>query len=196
MHIYNKSYNEALMSYSQRSSILSLLFKKGDPLCLDNYRPISLLNADLKLISHVLAQHLKKVLPNIINLDQTGYVVKHRFIGFNFRQIQDIIDYADIYKIEGAILFVDFTKAFDSLEWNFMLNTLKHFGFNGSFINWVNTLHTDIQTCVINNGWVSEMFKNTREIRQAILYQLYCLSCQWKSWLQDLETVKLSRDFK
>ena len=163
--IYNKSYNEALMSYSQRSSILSLLFKKGDPLCLDNYRPISLLNVDLKLISHVLAQRLKKVLPKIINVDQTGYV-KNRFIGFNLRQIQDIIDYADIYKIEGAIIFVDFTKAFDSLEWNFMLNTLKHFGFNESFINWVKTLYTDIQTCVMNNGWVSEMFKNTRGIRQ------------------------------
>ena len=153
------------MSYSQRSSILSLLFKKGDPLCLDNYRPISLLNVDLKLISHVLAQRLKKVLPNIINVDQTGYV-KNRFIGFNLRQIQDIIDYADIYKIEGAIIFVDFAKAFDSLEWNFMLNTLKHFGFNESFINWVKTLYTDIQTCVMNNGWVSEMFKNTRGIRQ------------------------------
>jgi hypothetical protein len=37
------------MSYSQRLSILSLLFKKGDPLCLDNYRPISLLNVDLKV---------------------------------------------------------------------------------------------------------------------------------------------------
>ena len=162
--IYNKSYNEALMSYSQRSSILSLLFKKGDPLCLDNYRPISLLNVDLKLISHVLAQRLKTVLPNIINVDQTGYV-KNRFIGFNLRQIQDIIDYADIYKIEGAIIFVDLTKAFDSLEWNFMLNTLKHFGFNESFINWVKTLYTDIQTCVMNNGWISEMFKNTRGIR-------------------------------
>jgi hypothetical protein len=78
--IYNKSYNEALMSYSQRSSILSLLFKKGDPLCLDNYLPISLLNVDLKLISHVLAQRLKKVLPKIINVDQTGYV-KNRFQG-------------------------------------------------------------------------------------------------------------------
>ena len=154
------------MSYSQRSSILSLLFKKGDPLCLDNYRPISLLNVDLKLISHVLAQRLKKVLPTIINVDQTGYV-KNRFIDFNLRQIQDIIDYADICKIEGAIIFVDFTKAFDSLEWNFMLNTLKHFGFNESFINWVKTLYTDIQTCVMNNGWVSEMFKNTRGIRQA-----------------------------
>jgi hypothetical protein len=162
--IYNKRYNEALISYSQRSSILSLLFKKGDPLCLDNYRPISLLIVDLKLISHVLAQRLRKVLPKIINVDQTGYV-QNRFIGFNIRQIQDIIDYADIYKIEGAIIFVDFTKVFGSLEWNFMLNTLKHFGFNESFINWVKTLYTDIQTCVMNNGWVSEMFKNTREIR-------------------------------
>ena len=163
--IYNKSYNEALMSYSQRSSILSLLYKKGDHLCLDNYRPISLLNVDFKLISHVLAQRLKKVLSKIINVDQTGYV-KNRFVGFNLRQIQDIIDHADIYKIEGATIFVDFTKAFDSLEWNFMLNTLKHFGFNESFINWVKTLYTDIQTCVMNNGWVSEMFKNTRGIRQ------------------------------
>ena len=72
--IYNKSYNEALLSYSQRSSILSLLFKKGDTLCLDNYRPISLLNVNLKLISHVLAQRLKKDLSKIINVDQTVYV--------------------------------------------------------------------------------------------------------------------------
>jgi hypothetical protein len=49
---------------------------------------ISLLNVDLKLISHVLAQRLKNVLPKIINVDQTGYV-KNRFIGFNLRQIQD-----------------------------------------------------------------------------------------------------------
>jgi hypothetical protein len=50
-----------------------------------------------------------------VYLDQTGYV-KNRFIGFNLRQIQDIIDYADIYKIEGAIIFVDFTKAFNEVK--------------------------------------------------------------------------------
>jgi hypothetical protein len=42
-----------------------------------------------------------------------------------------------------------------------MLLTLKRFGFNDSFVNWVNTMYTDIQTCVINNGWISEMFRNT-----------------------------------
>ena len=105
---------------------------------------------DLKILSHVLAQRLKKLLPKLINEDQTGYV-KNRFIGFNLRQIQDIMDYAESNGIDRAIIFVDFTKAFDSLEWEFMLGVLKHFGFNESFISWVETLYKGIQTCVINN---------------------------------------------
>ena len=46
-----------------------------------------------------------------------------------------------------------------------MLLTVKRFGFNDSFVNWVQTMHTDIQTCVINNGWISNMLRNTRGIR-------------------------------
>jgi hypothetical protein len=41
-----------------------------------------------------------------------------------------------------------------------MLSTLKHYGFNYSFVTWVETLYNNIQTCVINNGWISEIFKN------------------------------------
>ena len=76
-------------------------------------RPISLLNVDLKLLSYTLAQRLKKILSKLINEYQTGYI-KNRFIGFNLRQIQNIIDYSNIYKIEGAIIFLGFSKAFDS----------------------------------------------------------------------------------
>jgi hypothetical protein len=39
-------------------------------------------------------------------------------------------------------------------SWDFMLSTLKHYGFNYSFVTWVETLHNNIQTCVINNGWI------------------------------------------
>jgi hypothetical protein len=113
---------------------------------------------------------LNKLLPKIINEDQTGYV-KNRFIGFNLRQIQYIIDYADLYKIEGAIIFIDFSKTFYSLEWDFMFGTLKHFSFSESVISWVKTPYSDIQTCVMNNGWVSENFKNSRGNREDVLYQ-------------------------
>ena len=77
-----------------------------------------------------------------------------------------MIDYAETYRIDGAIVFVDFSKAYDSLEWNFMFTVLKHFGFNDSFIRWVKTLYSDIQTCIINNGWVSQTFKNFRCVLQ------------------------------
>ena len=151
------------MTYSQRSSVLALLFKKGDPLLLDIFRPISLLNVDLKILSHVLAQRLKKILSKLINEDQTGYI-KNRFIWFNLRQIKDIIDDADIYKMEGSLVFIDF-----------MLLILKRFGFNDSFVNWVNTMYIDIQTCVINNGWISEMFRNTRGMsRVSLVGPLVC----------------------
>jgi hypothetical protein len=95
---YYKSYKENMSTYSQRSIVMALLFKKGDPLLLDNFRSISLLNVDLKILSYVLSQRLKKILSKIINEDQTGYI-KDRCIGFNLRQIHDIIDYADMYYI-------------------------------------------------------------------------------------------------
>jgi hypothetical protein len=63
------------------------------------------------------------VLPSIIHSDQKGYV-KNRYIGFNIRQIQDVIDHSEKFNIEGAILFLDFTNAFDSLEWSFMTECL------------------------------------------------------------------------
>jgi hypothetical protein len=66
-----------------------------------------------------------------------------------------------------ANFFVDFIKSFDTLELYFILNTLKHFGFNNhSFIRWVHTLYADIQTCVWNKGCVSVIFKNFWWIRQ------------------------------
>jgi hypothetical protein len=179
--VLNKGNDGQCFTYSQRTSILTLLFKKGGHLNLDNYRPVSLLNVDFKILSYVLAQRLNKLLPKIINEDQTGYM-KNRFIGFNLRQIHDIIDYADLYKIEGAIIFIDFSKPFYSLEWDFMFGTLKHFRFSESVISWVKTLYSDIQTCVMNNGWVSENFKNSRGKRQDVLYQRCYLFYLSKSW--------------
>ncbi|VDI15400.1 blast:LINE-1 retrotransposable element ORF2 protein [Mytilus galloprovincialis] len=153
------------LTNSQKLGLITLIYKKNDPLNLDNYRPITLLNVDTKIIAYSLAQRLKPILHKIIHSDQNGYV-KNRYIGFNIRQIQDIIDYSEKFNVDGAILFLDFTKAFDSLEWEFMYCSLKKFGFQESLLRWINTLYTDIKGCILNNGWISRPFNIERGIRQ------------------------------
>lgn len=101
---------------------------ENDPLSLESYRSISLLNVDLKKACLMFNKE-----------DQTWYV-KHRFTGFNLRQIQDIIDYAEFV----AIIFVAFTKAFDSM--GIYVKRSKTFGFNESFISWMEKLYKEIHT--------------------------------------------------
>ena len=129
--VFNDNYDRKELTQSQKLGMLTLIYKKHDPLSLSNYRSITLLNTDTKLIADVLAQRFKKVLPLIISNDQNGYI-KNRYICFNIRQIQDIIDYSEHFNIEGAILCLDFSKAFDSVEWEFMFKSLERFGFQES----------------------------------------------------------------
>ena len=100
---------------SQRQCIFSLLYKKGNPEDLETWHPISILNIDYKILAKVLAKRLESVLPLIINCDLQGYV-KIRYIGINIRQSQVVIDYVECLNIDGAVLFVDFKKAFDTVE--------------------------------------------------------------------------------
>ena len=68
--------------------------------------------------------------------------------------------------MEGALLFLDFRKAFDTVEWTFLFETLKLYGFGESFISWVKTFYCKITASVLNNGWKSHKFALTRSIRQ------------------------------
>ena len=93
------------LSISQRQGIISLIPKKNkDPLLLKNWRPITLLNVDYKLATKCIARRLEKVLPHLIERDQTGYI-KGKYIGENIRAISDIIEQQE--NKEGKILFLD-----------------------------------------------------------------------------------------
>lgn len=65
---------------------------------------------------------------------------------------------------EGLLLILDFEKAFDSVEWNFLLQVLKQFNFGENFISWVKILYTKPIFRVKNNGWISKTFKMNRGI--------------------------------
>ena len=161
---YNYTYGQ--LSCSQRKGIITLLYEKGEHENLQNWRPINLLNYDYKILAYVLTSRLQKVIGNIVKNDQTGYI-KGRFVGQNIRLIQDIIELAiDADFLEQCIIFIDFHQAFDTLEFNFIHNCLKEFGFGETFINWIKIIYTNVCSSVLVNGWVSEEFKISRCIRQ------------------------------
>ena len=162
----NYAYNVGSLSIIQKQGVISLLPKAGrDPMWLKNWRPITLLNQDYKLISKVLAFRLKGVLPKIINPDQTGFV-KDRYIGENITRIFNIMDYADEEELEAVIMSVDYEKAFDCLEWDFLEKALEYFNFGNGFKKWIRTLYNNITSCVVNNGWTTASFNPSRGVRQ------------------------------
>ena len=114
----NEAYIKGELSPSQSRGVLTLIHKKKKTL-LSKWRPISLLNTDYKLLAHILANRLKTVIYKFISPDQTGYI-QGRFIGQNIRVIKDIIDMIEEENTETALLFLDFKKAFDTVNHDFL----------------------------------------------------------------------------
>ena len=148
---FNEAFEDNMLSENRNTSIVSLIFKKGERTDLKNYRPISLTNTDYKLLAHILANRLHNVLDKIISPDQTGYI-KKRFIGTNIRKILDTIEYLSIEQKTGIMLFLDFEKAFDTVEWSFLFKVLKKFNFGNEFIKWIKLLYKKPSATFKNNG--------------------------------------------
>ena len=161
MHLRQEKLNS-----SQKQSVVTLIQKKDrDNLLIKNRRPISLINVDIKIASEVLAFRLRKVIHKVIHYDQTAYV-KGRYIGGSVRFIDDFLAYAESENLDGILFADDIGKAYDSVEHNFILASMKKFGFGEGFIRCVKTFLNDSQSCVMNNGTSTGYFKLERGKRQ------------------------------
>ena len=154
------------LSTSQRQAVIKLLEKKGrDKRLIKNWRPISLLNVDVKLLTKALASKIKNVLPILIKSDQTAYVA-NRFIGESARLISDILEMTQQFNINGFLVTVDIEKAFDSMDHNFLFAVLEKFGFGESFIQWIKVILKNQESSVINGGITTWYFSLQRGARQ------------------------------
>jgi exonuclease III len=159
-------FETGMLSTEQRRSLLTLLPKpEKDTRYLKNWRPLSLLNTDYKIIAKMLCIRLQNVIDNLVNEDQVGYI-KGRQLGENCRKIVDVFEYTEHLRDPGFILFLDFEKAFDSVSRDFMYKALSKFNFGPQFINWIKLLYNQPLCIVTNNGHAGEGFVTTRGIRQ------------------------------
>jgi len=107
---------------------------------IDKYRPITLANFKFKIISKVLADRLAKIMPGIVSDEQMGFI-QGRNIKDCICMASEAINLLHNKSYGGNLAIkIDISKAFDTLDWKFLLSVLKGFGFNETFCKWIDVI--------------------------------------------------------
>ena len=164
-------YENKELPLSQRLGIIALIPKSDkDPRFIKNWRPLTLLETFYKLISATLANRIKPVLNTIIGHHQKAYV-PGRYIAECTRNTYDLFSHAKSNNLPGMMLLIDFEKAFDSVDFGFLVATLEMFGFGEYFVNWIKiilgcNMGTNFRGVTVVNGNISTPFNISRGCRQ------------------------------
>ena len=163
--VYNECFESGRLSFSQRSGLITLLYKKGDKLDTKNWRPISLLCTDYKILSKVLTNRLSSVISTVIGPEQ-ACGIPGRLSSENVRTLKDVVEHANRSNAGAALISLDQEKAFDRVDWTFMLRVLEAMNFGPSFCTWVRLLYSNVFSQVLVNGYTSDLFPVSRGVRQ------------------------------
>uniref|UniRef100_A0A8C5WH19 Reverse transcriptase domain-containing protein n=1 Tax=Leptobrachium leishanense TaxID=445787 RepID=A0A8C5WH19_9ANUR len=137
------------------SATISVIGKPGkDVSDVRNYRPISLLNTDLKILSKILADRLAPLLPALIHSDQVGFIQGREARDATTR-VLGAIGLARASSTGLLLLSTDAEKAFDRVRWSFMFSALQRTGVGDSFLHWTKALYNNPTARVRANGALS-----------------------------------------
>ena len=137
-----------------------------------NWRAISLLNVDLKVIPKGFVSRLKTELPSIISSEQTAYIEK-RFIGERGRLISGILSVTNNLKMKSFLVTMDTEKAFNSPEHSFLISVFKKIGFGENFIDWIKILLYKQKLCLLNSVLQQWFFNLEKGACQGDLISMY-----------------------
>ncbi len=145
---------------------ISLIPKPGkDHLQMINFIPLSILNNDYKIFAKILARRTENVISSRIHVDQVGFI-KGRLASNSMRRQQQVMLRAEASQHPAIAVSLDAEKAFDRIEWKYLLYALSKFGFRPAFMNWVKALYHEPVATVKINGIKSRPFHLYRSTRQ------------------------------
>ena len=151
-----KTWNQAL---------ITLLPKNGNIEQQKYWRPISLLCVDYKILTKILENRLKHILPDIISQEQ-NCSIPERNIFNNLFLIRDMIKFTKEKNNYFYLLQIDQEKAFDKIDRNFLFKTMQKLDISLLYINFVKTLYTNNKSTIINNGFLSSPISLERGLKQ------------------------------
>jgi hypothetical protein len=147
------------------NSFITLIPKSSSPETVNDYRPISLLNCVLKVLTKILADRLQKWILKVVHRNQYGFI--------KGKNIQDCLAWSFEYlhqcKASGreiVIIKLDFAKAFDTIEHSSIMEILKHMGFDDRWLSWMKLIFQSGSSTILINGVPGTEFLCKRGVRQ------------------------------
>lgn len=140
--MYSKAYEQNVLPTSLHEALIVLIPKLSkDPRPCESYRPIALINVDIKILAKVLVRRLNNVIDKLIHPDQTGFILG-RSTAINLRHLFTNLQISMDHPDTRIVVSLDTQKVFDSIEWPYLFAILEWLGFGTWFTKWVKLLYT------------------------------------------------------
>jgi retron-type reverse transcriptase len=151
--------------YRLNFAFITIIPKEKDARTMNKFRPISLLNCSYKIFTRVLTSKMTKVVDRLIASNQTAFI-KARYILESVVTAHEILHSVHHNKSQGFVLKLDYEKAYDKVNWEFLINILEKRGFGGKWIDWIRCiLHRGSMGLTINNS-EGQFFQTGKGLRQ------------------------------
>lgn len=147
------------------SSFITLIPKTESPKSAGDYRPISLINFTMKILLKTLANRLNKYLSYLVSDHQSAFI-KSRSISDSILVVNEVAHSILSKESKGVILKIDFAKAFDSINWEFLESTLVSMNFNDKWITWIKSISRSAHPSILINGSPTKEFSMNQGLRQ------------------------------
>ncbi|KAM7498116.1 hypothetical protein LguiA_022530 [Lonicera macranthoides] len=165
MGVFNEFFNNGVVNACTNSTFICLIPKKLSSLKLKDYRPISLVTSLYKILPKVLALRIREVMSETVGLAQGAFVKGRQILDLVLIANESVEEYRGKNK-EGVVFKIDFEKAYDHVEWDFIDHVLENKGFGARWRKWIKGCLSSSNFSVMVNGRPRGIFNASRGIRQ------------------------------
>ena len=148
---------------AMNSTFLALIPKDKNPTSIKRYRPISLCNSSYKILTKIISNRLKKVIPHLISENQGGFIAGRKIYD-NILLVQEAIHSNQSRKKSSMAIKLDLANGFDRVRHAFIYQVLERFGFPSNFIRWIKVCISSLWIAPFVNGQPTTFFQAKRGI--------------------------------